>query len=162
MKPLLIRIISTTSFFLIFTACVSGVPEEFYLINAETWNSFTNEIAGYTLSYPNELEKDKSRDGKDALFRYNGYPIICVNFVDSTEGRKRGLWLKHQPVADILLNGVQGKKYEYIHYDAFFGMLVQSYVINHKGKQLGLEFRKSGDLGPVLEKVYHSFMLTGQ
>ena len=156
------RIISTTSFFLIFTACVSDVPEEFYLINAETWNSFTNEIAGYTLSYPNELEKDKSRDGKDALFRYNGYPIICVNFVDSTEGRKRGLWLNYQPVADILLNGVQGEKYEYIHYDAFFGMLVQSYVINHKGKQLGLEFRKSGDLGTVLEKVYHSFMLTGQ
>jgi hypothetical protein len=149
-------------FFLFFTACVSDAPEEFASIKAETWNSFTNEIAGYTLSYPNELEEDKSRDGKDALFRYNGYPIICVNFVDSTEGRKRGLWLKHQPVADILLNGVQGKKYEYIHYDAFFGMLVQSYVINHKGKQLGLEFRKSGDLGTVLEKVYHSFMLTGQ
>jgi hypothetical protein len=148
--------------FLFFTACVSDAPEEFASIKAETWNSFTNEIAGYTLSYPNELEEDKSRDGKDVLFRYNGYPIICVNFVDSTEGRKRGLWLKHQPVADILLNGVQGKKYEYIHYDAFFGMLVQSYVINHKGKQLGLEFRKSGDLGTVLEKVYHSFMLTGQ
>ena len=149
-------------FFLFFTACVSDAPEEFASIKAETWNSFTNEIAGYTLSYPNELEEDKSRDGKDALFRYNGYPIICVNFVDSIEGRKRGLWIKHSPAGNILLDGIQGHKYDYIHYDAIFGMPVQSYVIDHKGKQLGLEFRKSGDLGPVLEKIYHSFSLTKQ
>ena len=71
-----------------------------------------------------------------------------------------GLWVKHQPVGDILLSGVQGKKYEYTHYDAVFGMPVQSYVIKYKGKQLGLEFRKSGDLGSVLEKIYQSFSLT--
>ena len=147
---------------LFLTACVSDAPEEFDSINAEIWNSFTNKIAGYTLSYPDELEVDMSRNGKDVLFRYDGYPIICINFVDSSEGIKRGLWVKHQPVGNILLSGISGKKYEYIHYDVVFGMPVQSYVIDHKGKQLGLEFRKSGDLGPVLEKIYHSFSLTKQ
>ena len=66
---------------------------------------------------------------------------------------------------DVVLHAVdvlaqQGKKYEYTHYDAVFGMPVQSYVIKYKGKQLGLEFRKSGDLGSVLEKIYQSFSLT--
>ena len=149
-------------FLLFLAACVSNAPEEFDSIKAGTWNALTNETAGYSISYPNELEVERSRDGKDVIFRYNGYPIICVNFVDSIEGRKRGLWIKHSPAGNILLDGIQGHKYDYIHYDAIFGMPVQSYVIDHKGKQLGLEFRKSGDLGPVLEKIYHSFSLTKQ
>ena len=152
-------IIRSGYFLLFLTACVSDAPEEFDSINAEIWNSYTNEIAGYTLSYPDELEVDMSRNGKDALFRYDGYPIICINYVDSTEGRKRGLWVKHQPIGNILLSGISGKKYEYTHYDAVFGMPVQSYVIIHQGKQLGLEFRKLGDLGSVLTKIYNSFKL---
>ena len=149
-------------FLLFLVACVSDPPDEFDSIKARTWNTLTNETAGYSLSYPNELEVDRSRDGKDVLFRYDGYPIICINFVDSIEGRKRGLWIKYPPAGKILLDGIQGHKYDYIHYDAIFGMPVQSYVIDHKGKQLGLEFRKSGDLGPVLEKIYNSFSLTKQ
>ena len=152
-------IIRSGYFLLYLAACVSDAPDEFDSINAEIWNSFTNKIAGYTLSYPDELEVDMSRNGKDALFRYDGYPIICINFVDSSEGRKRGLWVKHQPVGNIILSGISGKKYEYIHYDVVFGMPVQSYVIIHQGKQLGLEFRRSGDLGSVLTKIYNSFKL---
>ena len=49
---------------------------------------------------------------------------------------------------------------KYTHYDAVFRMPVHYYVINYKGKQLGLEFRKSENLGPVLETVYQSFSLT--
>jgi len=152
-------IIRSGIFLLLLTACVSNPPEKFDSIDAETWKSFTNEAVGYILSYPDELEENKSLDGKDVIFRFDGYPIICINYIDSTEGRQRGLWVKHQPVEDILLSNVPGKKYEYIHYDAVFGMQVQSYVINHKDKLLGLEFRKSGDLGPVLEKIYNSFKL---
>ena len=105
------------------------VPFTFFTssINAEIWNSFTNKIAGYTLSYPDELEVDMSRNGKDALFRYDGYPIICINYVDSTEGRKRGLWVKHQPIGNILLSGISGKKYEYTH--TFF--IKPNQTLNH-------------------------------
>ena len=102
-------IIRSGIFLLFFGACVSDAPEKFDSINAETWNSFTNEKVGYTLTYPDKLEEDKSRNGKDVIFRFDGYPIICINFVDSTEASKRGLWLKHQPVGNIILSGVQSK-----------------------------------------------------
>jgi hypothetical protein len=36
---------------------------------------------------------------------------------------------------------------------------VQTYVIPHKDRYLGLELRKSGDLGPILEKIYNSVTL---
>ena len=132
--------------------------------------SFSKKITGVVLLLRSidKLQSFSSRFGfrllsqsstMDALFRYDGYPIICINFIDSSEGRKRGLWVKHQPVGNIILSGISGKKYKYIHYDVVFGMPVQSYVIIHQGKQLGLEFRRSGDLGSVLTKIYNSFKL---
>ena len=142
---------------LVFISCVSDPPAAFSTIKVKSWKLFTNEVAGYSLSYPEELDINQHHDRKDVLFRYDGYPIIAVNFIDSTEGRKRGLWVQHPPVDDITLGSNSGKKYEYTHYDAIFGMPVQSYVISHQGKLLGLEFRKSGDLGPILKRILDSF-----
>ena len=144
---------------LFLSACISNPPEEINSIYPKAWKTFTNQIAGYSLSYPIEFEVDESRDGKDVIFRFDSYPIIAVNYVDSAEGRTRGLWVKHEPVDNIKLDGISGKKYEYTHYDAIFGMEVQSWVVSHKSKFLGLEIRKTGELGTILKKVRNSFKI---
>ena len=153
------RVIQSYFFSLLLFSCISEAPVEFSSIKAESWKTYSNELVGYSLQYPEELEVDKSCKGKDALFRFDGYPIISINYVDSTEGAKRGLWIRHKSLGPTELSGKKGLKYTYIHYDAIFGMPVQSYVIPHKDRYLGLEFRKSGDLGPILEKIYNSFTL---
>jgi len=153
------RVIQSYVFCLLLFSCISEAPIEFSSIKAESWKTYSNELVGYSLQYPEELEVDKSRRGKDALFRFDGYPIISINYVDSTEGAKRGLWIRHKPLGPTELSGKKGLKYAYTHYDAIFGMPVQSYVIRHKDHYLGLEFRKSGNLGPILEKVYRSLTL---
>ena len=94
-------------FLFIFTSCVSDLPIEFEFIKADVWKTFSNGIAEYFLSYPKELEIDHGWSVKDVLFPYDGYLLF---FFDSTEGSKRGLWINHQSVDNIILSGIQGEK----------------------------------------------------
>ena len=88
------------------------------------------------------------------MFRFQGFPLIVVNYVDEREARNRGLWVNHDPKETISLGGKAGIKYEYTHYDAVFGMPVQSFVVEHGGKLLGIEFRKEGDTQRSFEFVF--------
>ncbi len=151
------RLFLSTILAFLMSGCISKGPENVKLTDVKEWFSYSNSLIGYNLIYPSNYTLHEYHDGKDAIFRYHGYPIIVVNYVDEREGKDRGLWVKQDPKGNILLGGKTGKKYEYTHYDAVFGMPVQSFVVEHKGNLLGIEFRKEGDLDPVLSEVLSSF-----
>ena len=66
----------------------------------------------------------------------------------------------HAPPGDVDLGGKTGKLYYYDHCDGPFCSRMTSYVIDHRGKQLGLEFRSEGELGEVNQMIAGSFRLT--
>ena len=72
--------------------------------NTFKWERFTRPELGYALDYPDICVLDKSNSGPvGTMFRWDGTPIIVVNYVDDQEGRKRGLWVRHQPGGEIKL-----------------------------------------------------------
>jgi len=120
------------------------------------WAAYANSQLGYSLDYPVALSV-KEFDG-GVLFRngWDGVPIL-VRYTDEQEGKKRDIWFGHQPVEKITLAGREGSKYVYSHHDGPFSARTVSYVVEHKGKFLGLEFRAPAELSEIQQRVLASF-----
>ncbi|MCZ6485253.1 MAG: hypothetical protein O6826_06110 [Acidobacteria bacterium] len=139
------------------TGC-GGTPPHNPAAYAVTWKVYANPVVGYTLEHPDFYETEEDHDGQSVLLRYDGYPVISIRHVDEPEGRSRGLWIKHQAVDSIELGQREGLKYIYDHYDGPFYMRTVSYVVEHGGKFLGLEFRTDGEaLDEVQRRILQSF-----
>jgi hypothetical protein len=97
----------------------------------------------------------------NVLFRNgsDGVPIL-VRYSDEQEGRKRDIWFGHEAIEKITLAGHAGNKFIYTHHDGPFGARTVSYVVEHKGKFLGLEFRTPNDLNEIQQRVWASFKFT--
>ena len=126
---------------LFFTGGCGGTPPRNPPAEGVTWKVYSNAVVGYTLEYPEVYEPQEHHEGRDVLFRYDGYPVISISHVDEEEGRNRGLWVGRQPLERIWLAEREGDQYHYRHYDGPFYMRTVSYVVPHQGKSLGLEFR---------------------
>jgi len=83
------------------------------------------------------------------LFRLDNYPVLVINDVTGNEAKNRGLWIKHPPLENIIVGGVQWKKYIYEHHDGPYNMRTIAFVTEYQGKWLGVEFSNSGELDSV-------------
>ncbi len=139
------------------TGC-GGTPPHNPAANAVAWKVYSNPLVGYTFEHPDFYQTEEHHDGESVLLRYDGYPVISIRHVDRQEGRSLGLWIKHQAVESIELGQREGLKYIYDHYDGPFYMRTVSYVVEHGGKFLGLEFRTDREvLDEVQRRILHSF-----
>ncbi len=139
-----------------------GTPPQSPPANAVAWKVYSNPVVGYTLEHPDLYETEEDHDGRTVLLRYDGYPVISIRHADEQEGRSRGLWIKHEAVGSIELDSREGLKYIYDHYDGPFYMRTVSYVVEHGGQFLGLEFRTDREeLDGVLRRVLRSFRFIG-
>lgn len=93
--------------------------------------------------------------GDTVFFRYEGDNIMCLRLV--TETRSRRLWGSSESLQVVHLNGVTANKYVYSH-DL---MNTIAYVIHHKGKLLGIEFRTDGtELTELQQRILQSLKLS--
>jgi hypothetical protein len=95
----------------------------------------------------------------EILFRYGWSVTARVRFNDETEGKKTGAWFGNEPVEKIKLGGRDGEKFIYDHYDGPFAARTVSYVVEYRGKFLGLEFRTGGELNEIQRRMLSSFTL---
>lgn len=122
------------------------------------WSTFTHPTLGYSVDYPTGCKVQQ--DERGVLIRFEGGPIIAINWVTDNEGRHRGLWAGHDPAGEIELGGHKGTLYRYQHGDGPLVMNVISYVVPYRGRSLGLELRTAGDtLTPAQQHVVDSFAL---
>ena len=142
------------------TAC-NSTPPEHPALDEVRWATYTNAEVGYTLEYPDFYRIDDRGKPKDVMFRFDGYPVLVINWVSEKEGRSRGLWPGHEPVRTVELAGLEGKKYIYRHYDGPFSMRTISFVVEHRGRLLGIEFRTNCPLDPIHLYIIESFRFTG-
>ena len=137
--------------FLVLVACAAPdwpQPDEVQL------TSYTHPSEDFRVTYISGSTIDESNDS--VFFRWRGAPILCVRYV--TEQRAgRDLWIGSDPLGDIELGGRAGKKYSYYH-DLTHTV---SYVVPHKGKYIGLEFRMDGDeLNTLQRQILEGFEFT--
>ena len=137
----------------ILLSCESEPPEHPPLASID-WKEFTHPTLGYSIKYPS-FYKVREHDA-DVMFRFDNYPVLVINYVDEQEARDRGLWAKHKSVDSMMVDNRFWRKYVYTHYDIISGMRTVSYVTNFKEKMLGIEFRTSGEMGPVQEEILNS------
>jgi hypothetical protein len=144
------------------TGC-GGTPPQNPSATAVAWKVYSNPVVGYTLEHPDLYETEEDLDGGTVLLRYDGYPVISIRHADEQEGRRHGLWIKHEAVGSIELDRREGLKYIYDHYDGPFYMRTVSYVVEYGGKFLGLEFRTDREeLDDVQRRVLRSFRFIGE
>lgn len=104
----------------------------------------------------------EEHDGS-VLFRNgsDGVPIF-VRYSNEQEGKERDIGFGHEPVEKITLAGRDNNKFIYTHHDGPFGTRTVSYVIAHKDKFLGLEFRTPDELNEIQQRVLSSFKFKEQ
>ena len=104
-----------------------------------SWRTYSDTQGGYSVSYPDAYDVDEHGGG--VLFRHEGYPVVSISHATEEQADDRGLWADHDPVGDAVLGGRPGKKYVYDHHDALSYMRTVSFVVEHRDRYLGLEFR---------------------
>ena len=118
------------------------------------WRSYQNAALGIAFDIPEYFVVREDKGG--TLFRFQGGNAVLLRFVDEEEGRGRGLWIDEQPAGAATLGGRSGLRYVYRHHDGPVYSVTEAYVVTHRGKQLGLEFRSQND-GAVRERMLTSF-----
>jgi hypothetical protein len=143
---------------LVLAGC-QGAPPPDPPADAVTWRAFHNDAVGYSVELPTVFERTGER-GQSVLFRYQGYPVLCINYVDEAEGRRRGLWVGKEDSGPARLGGRDGRRFVYRHYDGPFSMRTVSYVVGYRGKLLGLEFRTDlAEPDSLQRRILDSFRL---
>lgn len=139
------------------TGCQSPkTPLENLNVNELSWATYTDNKLNYSISYPTVLTPSGSENG-EVLFRYGWGVTARVRYTNETDGKKTGAWFGNKPVEKIKLGGHDGEKFIYEHYDGPFAAKTVSYVIEYRGKFLGLEFRTGGELNDIQKRMLNSF-----
>ena len=150
------RLILTGTTIFLFWGCHSKAPETPAMASVE-WKTFSNPKLQYSLEYPDACEIVQYGD-RSVFFKYNGGTIFRVEHVTEEECRDNGLWLTSKPIGEIQLGGRKGHRYIYNHYDGPIYSHTISYVTEHQGKFLGIEFRTDNDeLDEVHRHILNSF-----
>jgi len=131
-------------------------PLENLNVNELSWATYTDNKLNYSISYPTVLTPSGSENG-EVLFRYGWGVTARVRYTNETDGKKTGAWFGNKPFGKIKLGGYDGEKFIYEHYDGPFAAKTVSYVIEYRGKFLGLEFRSDGELNDIQKTMLNSF-----
>jgi len=123
------------------------------------WVTYENGAAGFALDVPSVYTADAQADGHTVLFRVDRGVPVKVYWTTEAESEGHGLWFGHTPVGEIVLSGLEGQSYEYIHCDGPFCSPMKSYVVPLRGRFLALEFRSSGPLHGVNQHILKSFTI---
>lgn len=118
------------------------------------WRTYENAALGVAFDIPEYFAVREDKGG--TLFRFQGGNAVLLRFVDQEEGRGRGLWIDEPPAGVTMLGGRSGQRYVYRHHDGPIYSVTEAYVVPHRGKQLGLEFRSQHDHA-VRERMLTSF-----
>ena len=120
-----------------------------------TWVQHRDNDVGYSLSYPDVFDV-KQRRG-EPFFSYRGPTFFRVIHITPSEASSRGLWGGHEPVGNVVIGGRPGHKYVYRHDDFNIYRPMVAFVVEHGGKQLGIEFpMEDAPLDPVRQRILDS------
>ena len=83
--------------------------------------------------------------------------ITWSRYGDAESHERKDAWFGHDASGPVQLAGLDGQRYVYTHCDGPFCSRTVSYVVEHRGRYLGLEFRTPDELDAVQQRIYESF-----
>ena len=122
--------------------------------SAVRWARYEHRPLGVRLDVPEVF--GKKYHGDEVAFTYNGTAARLV-WVTEGEARRRGLWPLAEQGVPVTLGGRGGYRYAYDHPDGPVRSHTIAYVVPHRGRLLGLEFRTDADtLNTIGERMLKS------
>ena len=149
------------TFFALLLATVAGcqVPALPQLNDSDArWVAYANTELGYEFDYPELLEP--SVEGAEVQLRSQGRINARVVFVDRAEMDRRGLWGGSPSDELARMGGRQALIYRHEHWDGPLYAPTVAYVVPHRDRYLGLEFRLGGMSAEARERIVESFRFT--
>lgn len=127
--------------------------------NTADWQTYTNSDLGYTINYPEEYILDSEHSTSAGVWwkvnNVKGFSILY--HLEKLDG-SLVTWFDNNPVGDITLGGISGKKFSYRYCDGpGCGPESVAYVIQYKGKLLGLVLSGDYEIDTNEQKIIDSF-----
>lgn len=128
---------------------------------AVEWVEYVSEELGVRLEHPAHWRVEES--GNTIRFVGDVATAMRVTLVDPEEARERGLWGRSEIVRIDTAGVLAWRFYRYRHYDGPVYVPTLAFVVRHRGKELGIEFRtRSADAGEVEKRVLATVRLIGE
>lgn len=129
------------------SACEQPVPDPLDPDRVE-WTTYANRTLGFRMEIP--AGYDLEVDGNSVVLSDRGRTAVRVTHADREEARNRGLWAQVDPIEEREYAGKTGMYYEYKHWDGPSYVPTLAWVVKHRAKDLGVEFRTiESDLNEV-------------
>ena len=127
--------------------------------DTDNWQTYTNSDLGYTINYPEEYILDFEHNTSAGVWwkvnNVKGFSILY--HLEKSDG-SLATWFDNTPVGDITLGGISGKKFSYRYCDGpGCGPESVAYVIQYKGKLLGLVLSGDYEIDTNEQKIIDSF-----
>lgn len=100
---------------------------------------YHSDDLGISISYPARYRAVE--DGNSLILSDGGLTAIRVTLASRAEARNRGLWAHNDPVGSVGYGTTRGEFYRYRHWDGPSWVPTLAYVVDHRGLELGVEFR---------------------
>ena len=125
-----------------------------------TWKTYTNTTIGYSLKYPGTYVLNA--DSPNYVYMNEGTNSkVDVRYREGDSSTNNISWFDSEPVGDITLGGITGKKFVFKYCDGpGCGPDTVAYVVRYKGKLLGLEFLGDRTLDSTEIQILSNFKFT--
>ncbi len=122
------------------------------------WQTYSNQALGYSLDYPKSYILDSEHSSSNYVYWDNNGQTFSVRYrVENPDGSLE-TWYDYSPVGDIILGGINGKKFEYKYCDGpDCGLETVAYVVKYKGALLGLDFGGDYQINTTEQAIIDSF-----
>lgn len=140
-------------------ACEQPVPDPLDPDGLD-WTSYANDDLGFRMEAPARYRVRV--EGNSVVFADGNRTAVRVTHADRSEARNRGLWAQVEPLEQREYGRTTGRFYRYKHWDGPSFVPTLAYVVRHRGKELGIEFRtRQDDLDDVHQHVLETLELIG-
>ncbi len=114
---------------------------------------------GLSLEYPDAWTVQADDAGEDICFRMNETPAVWIHHLSREEAEQRGLWARHEPQGEGLLDGRTAERYDYDHQDMLSVSRTVSWVVEYRDRYLAIEFREMDE--NLQQQILASIRLDG-
>ncbi len=116
---------------------------------------------GISISHPARYRVVEDRNS--LILSDGGLTAIRVTLASRAEARNRGLWAHSDPVGNVGFGSTTGEFYRYRHWDGPSWVPTLAYVVDHRGLELGVEFRTlAQEFDAVHRQVLQSLELSDE
>lgn len=129
--------------------------------NKKDWRTYENTKLGFYMLYPSNYKISIVNDSMILFTDDKNNAVLKVQYRLEAADGSLNTWFNTNPVADIIFGNAPGKQFNYRYCDGTScGPETVAYVIQHRGKLLGLELIGDYKLDEIEKMIINRFYVS--